>query len=137
MHPQYSPLHRFTSKIRFVPGGCWPWLAWTNDKGYGYIKVCGREIRAHRIAYMLAHGPIPDSLQVDHLCRNRTCQNPGHMELVTSAENTRRGARSRQTHCKHGHLFDLFNTYVYVTPKRTMRMCRACNNQRHKSKLAG
>ena len=81
--------------------GCWRWLGYVSKDGYGRRG----DWWAHRIFYELLVEPIPDGMEVDHLCRNRSCVNPSHMEVVTHAENMRRGARvrPRQTHCKRGH----------------------------------
>jgi len=76
--------------------GCWPWLAGINQYGYGILWHGGRNQMAHRIAYELLVGPIPSGLTIDHLCRNRRCVNPAHMEPVTREENSRRGAASRR-----------------------------------------
>lgn len=65
---------------------CWPWLASTNNRGYGAFRGNG----AHRIAYIFKYGPISSGLELDHLCQNRWCQNPEHLEEVTHAENMRR-----------------------------------------------
>ena len=84
---------RYWSKVAVRgPDECWPWLAGRSKRGYGVVGSGGRGhvIYAHRAAYELAHGSIDPELTVDHLCRNKTCQNPGHLELVTRAENTRR-----------------------------------------------
>jgi hypothetical protein len=91
------------------PDGCWRWLKTTNGLGYGYAFV-GRPARrtpsggrphgyrlAHRVSWEAVHGPIPADLQIDHLCRNRACVNPDHLEAVSSGENTRRGALSKLT----------------------------------------
>jgi hypothetical protein len=74
------------------PEGCWPWLAATNNRGYGVTSRGGRGTRiyAHRLAWELERGPIPEGLTIDHLCRNRGCINVRHMEVVTLAENIRR-----------------------------------------------
>ncbi len=89
-------------------------------------------MRAHRFAYELLVGPIPDGLVIDHLCRVRHCVNPAHMEPVTRWENTLRGGSfsavaARQTHCVNGHPFDEENTHV---DRRGFRRCRACNRER-------
>lgn len=70
---------------------CWVWCARTNRNGYGRLRVGGRELMAHRLAYEALVGPIPEGLVLDHLCRVRLCINPAHLEPVTVRENTLRG----------------------------------------------
>jgi hypothetical protein len=79
-----------------LPFDCWPWLGAKNSNGYGQLRV-GRTMRyAHRLALIYIAGqPIPAGMEVDHLCRNRRCCNPDHLELVTHAENVRRGRLAR------------------------------------------
>lgn len=84
---------RFRSKYTIETGGCWVWTAYRNDAGYGIFRVGQRNQKAHRVSYELHVGPIPDGLQLDHLCRNRGCVNPAHLEPVTSKVNTERGDR--------------------------------------------
>lgn len=107
--------------------GCWNWLGRPHSRGYGRLYVGGRALFAHRISYLLFVGPIPPGLHIDHLCRNRLCVNPAHLEPVTCAENIRRGepgkARRELTHCKHGHAFDEANTY---RRRNGGRGCKAC-----------
>jgi len=85
--------------------GCWLWVGGHNGKGYGRVGEGGRTRAAHRVAYEEVNGAIPEGLEIDHLCRNRNCVNPSHLEAVTREENIRRAKphRAQQTHCKHGH----------------------------------
>lgn len=75
------------------PGRCWIWTGKLHDgdRGYAKVRVAGQLRKAHRVAYELLVGPVPDGLVIDHLCRVRHCINPEHMEPVTNAENVRRG----------------------------------------------
>ena len=111
--------------------GCWLWTAWTDRDGYGRITV-GIPRSAHRVAWEEFRGPIPAGLHIDHLCRNRRCINPDHMEPVTPRENTLRGTsiavvNKVKTHCKSGHVYDEANTYRW----RNRRHCRSCNRAAH------
>ena len=100
---------------------CWIWTGTRNADGYGKTMVNGRQFLAHRVAYELSRGPIPEGLVIDHLCQNRICCNPSHIEVVTPAENTQRGER-KKSHCKRGHLYDEENTIRIKKGRR----CRAC-----------
>ena len=110
--------------------GCWNWQ-WAKDSdGYGIWRdENGKKGRAHRICWESEHGPIPDGMVIDHLCRNTSCVNPSHMEVVTTRENTLRGnngpaQNARKTHCKRGHPLDETNTYVDPSGYRQCRKCR-------------
>jgi HNH endonuclease len=109
--------------------GCWPWTLALNAYGYGKIgwseKGIETYVYAHRLAWWLAHGPIPDHLTIDHRCRNRPCCNPAHLRLLTRADNTRAGfnANRHKTHCPRNHPYDEANTY---RNPRGARICRIC-----------
>jgi len=108
-------------------GDCWLWTGHRDADGYGRY---GR-LLAHRVAYALLVGPVPDGLQLDHLCRNRRCLKPEHLEAVTRRENFARSthpsaAALRSGHCLNGHEFDAANTYI--RPNGTRR-CRACHRE--------
>ena len=87
---------RFWAKVdRRCEGECWPWIGSCFPNGYGAFKS-ERMTTAHRAAYELLVGPIPEGLHLDHLCRNRVCVNPAHLDPVTAAENNRRAAAARR-----------------------------------------
>ncbi len=119
---------RFWSKVTLAgPDECWPWLSTHNHKGYGQFMVDGKVKMAHRLAYEDRIGPIPPGLTLDHLCRNRACCNPAHLEPVSNRENILRGngataRNARKTHCKNGHEFTPDNIYR----SSTGRECRTC-----------
>lgn len=124
---------RFWDKVS-IGDGCWEWLAGKTGSGYGAISIPNsgqRMIGAHRYAYELMRGAIPEGLHIDHLCRNPGCVNPAHLEPVTSAENIRRSRiaveRRGRTHCPQGHPYDEENTYR--NPNSGDRACRECGRE--------
>ena len=121
---------RFANKVTVQPDGCWHWTAGRTPDGYGKFWSNGGYAYAHRWAYELLVGPIPDGLALDHLCRVRHCVNPQHLEPVTTAENASRGegitaANERKTHCLRGHEFTPENTYERPEGRR----CRTCRSE--------
>jgi hypothetical protein len=129
--------HRQTSIRRFwglvvKSDGCWLWLGSKSEHGYGYSGLFGLKW-AHRVAYRLCVGPIPEGLELDHLCRVPSCVNPEHLEPVTHRENVLRGinpwaANARKTHCPKGHPLD----GRFVTRGKRKRRCLTCHRDRER-----
>src|SRR5437870_1891634 len=112
-----SAAHRLWSKVERTPG-CWNWKGAVGQNGYGHFWLNGRYISPHRVAYILEKGQISDNSTIDHLCRNRLCVNPSHLEAVLIRENVLRGEgpsalNSRKTHCPRGHPLEEWNLVRY------------------------
>lgn len=131
--------------VTLEPSGCWklPWAPRGN--GYSRLSFGGKQHYGHRWMYERFRGPVEDGLELDHLCRDRACCNPDHLEPVTHAENVRRGdagksglfweANALKTHCKSGHPFDEKNTHWRKTGGRTCRTCVRLNARRRRGSI--
>jgi len=127
-------LKRFWKKVKKTEG-CWEWTAYIRRDGYGqwgtrYMKLA--PLVAHRVSYCLLIGPIREGMTIDHLCRNRKCVNPEHLEMVTQRENILRGVglsamNARKTHCPKGHPLSGDNLASHRLP---VRVCRTCASRR-------
>lgn len=116
-------------------GNCWIWAGKVSPKGYGIYQILIDKQwvshPAHKLLYENLIGPVPKGKVLDHLCRVRQCINPEHLEIVTNAENIRRGIshQARKTHCPKGHIYKGVNLYIDPRGYRQCKTCRICVNQ--------
>lgn len=144
MYPQINSFPRFWSKAGITSvSRCWLWKAYATTSGYGQISLRGRPRYAHRLAYELVVGPIPDGLQLDHLCRVRRCVNPAHLEPVSNRDNILRGIsphaiNARKTHCPQGHPYSgdnlLYRALTRAGRICNMRRCRTCRRAHERAR---
>jgi hypothetical protein len=137
---------RFWAKVEKTDG-CWLWRGARHHTGYGVIGVDRRQRRAHRVAYEMAHGPIPAGAVVCHSCDTPPCVNPSHLFVGTVADNNRdmmakgrarlgwRYERKPHTHCRKGHAFTPETTFMYKDGRRTCRVCREANQRAYAERL--
>jgi len=126
-----ATVSRFWAKV-VKTNNCWLWTAGQSVDGYARFSIDKPKhtsFAAHRVAYELLVGPIPDGLSLDHLCRNILCVNPEHLEPVTIKENILRGTslsarNARKSRCMHGHSLSGANLYMTKCGKRQCRACR-------------
>lgn len=134
-----SQIERFWDKVD-VPeqiSCCWEWTRSKVPAGYGHVNINYQTLYAHRIAYELLIGPIPGNQWIDHLCKNKSCCNPDHLQLTTPRENILRSnnmaaRHARLTHCVNGHELNDENTYASQRAKGS-RMCITCTRAHAKS----
>lgn len=134
-----------------VDGGgkseCWQWTAYRRPCGYGYVRFGGAVVHAHRAVYTLLVGPIPEGMQLDHVChtrdsscpggescQHRACVNPDHLEVVSASENMARSWPANKTHCVNGHEFTPENTARYGSGRRKCRKCKALHERARRAR---
>lgn len=136
-------LDRFMAKVYKESRGCWRWLGAIggSGEGYGVLSLDGKRSFAHQAIFRHYRGPIPETHEIDHLCRNTRCVNPDHLEAVPHSENCRRGRvgqhNAKKTHCPHGHPYAGQNLRLIHRRGGVERSCWACHYHRsHKASLA-
>jgi hypothetical protein len=126
---------RFWAKVD-KSGECWLWTGAKNQKGYGRFRFNGQVIYAHRWVYEDAFGPIPDGLELDHLCRTTSCVRPAHVEAVPHRTNILRGLspaaqNAQKEECRYGHSLSNGNLYLRRDGKRSCRLCKSRLSREH------
>lgn len=134
-------MNRFWSKVNKTEE-CWIFIASGNKWGYGQFWYQGKFIAAHRFSYMIENGPIKEGLEIHHLCRNRRCVNPEHLEALTKQEHNKRWRNlgpaveatkkryAERTECSKGHPLTKENTRHYTNRKGYItRKCRTCHRE--------
>jgi hypothetical protein len=138
-----TPEERFWPKVD-AEGDCWVWTKYRDKDGYGTFTAAGpgKSTRVHKFAWQTLVGEVPDGYELDHLCRNRPCCNPDHLEVVTHAENMRRTdataqklkyKASQRTHCKRNHPYSGRNLVMDGGQRR----CRTCRNDAQRERKRG
>lgn len=139
-----NDLQKFQKKIELdLLSGCWEWTDHLDKDGYGRLRVGDKRFFIHRLSYEHWNGSISKGLTIDHLCRNRKCANPEHLEAVTIQENLRRGFRpsgkyhyhTQQTECINGHPFNDENTYIRPNGHRDCKICIRLRGRKYRIKM--
>lgn len=129
--PTGNVLRRISARVTISPSGCWN-AGFSKRGGYALIDIAGKTRQVHQVVYEAANGLVPKGLELDHLCRNRACCNPDHLEAVTRRENALRGdsfaaENARKTHCARGHALTPENCRPHKL-RRGSRSCIICEN---------
>ncbi len=141
--PEPVPAFRRLWKFFLVSDdGCWEFTGAKDTRGYGQIRGDNGTPRdPHLVLWEALRGPVPEGLELDHLCRNTSCLRPDHLEPVTHLENVRRGDaglhNAVKTHCPRGHEYSVTNTYVNTKGSRVCRACRVQANDRYRRRKRG
>ncbi len=136
-HPELTNEERFWLRVGSPDNnGCRQWLGFINENGYGTITFKGHTEKAHRVAFELSGHKLLDGYDLDHLCRNRGCVNPDHLEVVDRRTNLLRGVGStaryaQRTYCDNGHEFNEENTYLHPNGARYCRICKSEYRKRY------
>lgn len=129
--PVIKDIERFAKKYKVAINGCWEWNGYIDSCGYGRFGYMGSSRLAHRFMLSIFE-QLDNMLEIDHLCRNRKCVNPKHLEQVSGEENYRRGEQRQfnlsKTHCPRGHEYNAINTRI--RKKDGARECRSCDRLR-------
>lgn len=142
---RFPPIEdRLAARLLAMPSGCIEWVGPRNWKGYGTTWFRGGKHGVHRIAWILAHGEIPDGMHVMHACDNPPCCNIDHLSLGTAADNqadkARKGRARNQnagkTHCPQGHPYTPDNTYVMPRGARVCRTCKRLHARQYRARKA-
>lgn len=117
----------FSNKVSISSDGCWNWTASTHRHGYGFFGFNKKVQLSHRVSYQIFLGEIKEGLVLDHLCRNKRCVNPDHLDPVSQKVNMQRGIHATKKYCKNGHEFSAQNTKLYIRkPNNINRICLTC-----------
>lgn len=132
-------MERFWSKVEKADG-CWNWNGYRDTKGYGAFGLDRKVQKAHRVAYILAFGEIPEGAHILHSCDNPPCVNPAHLRAGTRTDNMQdkvlrgRHFQSNQTRCKRDHPLNEMNTYITPDGRRNCRTCRIAAKRAYRAR---